>query len=91
MNGRINGTSKSAYLKVAKDPEARAELEFDIMEHVVDTVKDLKSSFGEQPKICQKKFVQYRHVKIAGLIILAFLLGAGWLTWPLALRLISLA
>jgi hypothetical protein len=88
MDGRINGTSKESYLKVAKDPEARASVQFDMMEHVVDKVNDLVLAFGGQPEKCGKKFVKVKHLKIAGIIVLSSLFFGGVIRLAVWLKLI---
>ena len=90
MDGHINSTSKESYLAVAKDPEARAGIEFDLMEHIADQIESLKGSFESQPAKCQKLFVKWLHVKIAGIAIATFLVGYGAINWQILLKLVGL-
>ena len=78
----MNGVQRDTFLQIASDKKA-AGLIYDALSEIHTSVKD-------QPVICHGKFVHKRHVKVAGLVILAFLLGAGVLTYPTVMRLISL-
>ena len=64
----------------------------DMVRGLIDMVYNMHESnekfFKEQPPVCAKRFVQVKHVKIAGVAIVAFLLGYSALTWPEVLRLI---
>ncbi len=64
----------------------------DMVRGLIDMVYSLDKAnekfFKEQPPVCAKKFVQVRHVKMAGSAVVFFLLGYSALTWPQILKLI---
>ena len=74
----MNGLSKQTWLELFADKTVGGLL-YDYFTNLEDTIMS-----------CDDKYVSKTSVKVAGLIILAFLFGAGVLTYPTILRLISL-
>jgi hypothetical protein len=72
----MNGIDKDSLKNMSLDDMVRG-----LIDMVYNLHKENEQFFKDQPPICRKRFVQIRHVKIAGITLIAFLLGCGILTW----------
>ena len=79
----MNGIDKESLKNMSLEDMARG-----IIDMVYSMHESNEKFFESQPPKCSKKFVQVRHVKIAGIAIVSFLLGYSALTWPQVLRFI---
>ena len=57
----------------------------DMVRGLIDMVYEMntanKEFFKDQPPKCSKLFLQIKHVKIAGIALVALLIGLGVLSW----------
>jgi hypothetical protein len=72
----MNGIDKDSLKEMNLNDMVRG-----LIDMVYNLHKENETFFKDQPPICKKRFVQVRHVKIAGITLVAFLLGCGILTW----------
>ena len=78
----LGGVKKETFVhSAAHNPALNAELTFDLIVGIKsDLCHEIKQIQCQPPK-CAKKFLQIRHVKIAGIVLISILIGYGALSW----------
>jgi hypothetical protein len=79
----MNGIDKDSLKEMSLQDMVRG-----LIDMVYNLHRENEQFFKDQPPICKKKFVQIKHVKIAGCIIIGSLILGGIIRWELGLKLI---
>jgi hypothetical protein len=77
----MNGIQKETLKQMSLEDMVKG-----IIDMIYDMRKDSEEYWAKQPPKCAKQFVKVKHVKIAGAIIIAYLVGSGVISFTTALR-----